>query len=175
MLFRSHYPIHGGSVLLQIRRRSDPTPAHESVARFISRERHLDLHEAAAWQPFVKKVQHIQKQLPALVRQIRARGQRVIGYGASAKGNTLLNTCGLTASDLDYIIDNTPFKQGKVAPGSWIPVQPPEALLRDRPDYALLLAWNFADEIIAREVEYQRGGGRFIIPIPEPRVVEFPR
>jgi novobiocin biosynthesis protein NovU/D-mycarose 3-C-methyltransferase len=170
-----HYPIHGGSVLLQIRRRSDPAPAHESVARFIGRERHLDLDEATAWQPFVKRVQHIQTQLPALLRQIRARDQRVIGYGASAKGNTLLNTCGLTASNLDYIIDNTPFKQGKVAPGSWIPVKPPEALLKDRPDYALLLAWNFADEIIARETEYQRGGGRFIIPIPEPRVVEFPR
>ena len=170
-----HYAIHGGSVLLQIRRRTDPAPAHESVARFIGRERHLDLHEPAAWQPFVKRVKHIQTQLPALLRQIRARGQRVIGYGASAKGNTLLNTCGLTVSDLDYIIDNTPFKQGKVAPGSWIPVRPPETLLKDRPDFALLLAWNFADEIIARETEYQSGGGRFIIPIPEPRVVEFPR
>ncbi|MGQ0654648.1 MAG: class I SAM-dependent methyltransferase [Betaproteobacteria bacterium] len=112
-------------------------------------------------------------ELPKLVRGLRSQGRRVIGYGASAKGNTLLNTSGLKAGDLDYIIDNTPFKQGKLAPGSWIPVRPPEALLVDQPDYALLLAWNFAPEIIARERRYQERGGRFILPIPEPRIVQF--
>jgi hypothetical protein len=75
--------------------------------------------------------------------------------------------------ELDCIIDNTPCKQDKIAPGSWIPVRPPEMLLKDQPDYALLLAWNFAPEIIARETEYQRRGGRFIVPIPEPRIVDF--
>ena len=104
---------------------------------------------------------------------MKSEGKRIIGYGASAKGNTLLNTCGLKAGDLDYIIDNTPFKQGKVAPGSWIPVRPPEALLADQPDYALLLAWNFAPEIVGREQEYQKRGGRFILPIPEPRIIDF--
>jgi hypothetical protein len=79
----------------------------------------------------------------------------------------------MKAGDLDYIIDNTPFKQGKLAPGSWIPVAPPERLLADQPDYALLLAWNFASEIIARERQYQERGGRFILPIPTPEVVSF--
>ena len=109
-----------------------------------------------------------------LIRQLRAQGKRIIAYGASAKGNTLLNTSGITSEDLDYIIDNTPFKQGKLAPGSKIPVVPPERLLEDQPDYALLLAWNFAEEIINRETEFQNRGGRFIIPIPEPRIVECP-
>jgi novobiocin biosynthesis protein NovU/D-mycarose 3-C-methyltransferase len=118
-------------------------------------------------------VRHIQTRLPELIRDLRARGKRVIGYGASAKGSTLLNACGLTAKDLDYVIDNTPFKQNKVTPGSWIPIRPPEALLRDQPDYALLLAWNFATEIVGRETDYQQRGGRFIVPIPEPKIVEF--
>jgi hypothetical protein len=108
-----------------------------------------------------------------LIRELKAKGKRVIGYGASAKGNTLLNTCGLGVAELDYIIDNTPFKQGKLAPGSWIPVRHENALLKDQPDYALLLAWNFAPEIVGREQEYQKRGGRFILPIPAPRILDF--
>jgi len=168
-----YYPIHGGSILFQFRRKSAGIPVHESVAAYLKKEADMKLAEPATWQPFVQKVQHIREELPKLVRQLKAEGKRVIGYGASAKGNTLLNTCGLTDKDLEYIIDNTPFKQGKVAPGSWIPVKPPEALLQDQPDYALLLAWNFAPEIVRREVEFQRRGGRFIVPIPAPKIIEF--
>ena len=168
-----HYPIHGGSVLLQIRRRAGAMPVHESVGRYLKQELAMGLTETAAWKKFAARVRHIQKSLPELIRGLRAQGKRVIGYGASAKGNTLLNTSGITAKDLDYIIDNTPFKQNKVAPGSWIPIRPQEWLLKDQPDYALLLAWNFAAEIIGRETEYQRRGGRFIVPIPEPKIVEF--
>jgi novobiocin biosynthesis protein NovU/D-mycarose 3-C-methyltransferase len=86
----------------------------------------LQLAEPATWEKFARQVGHIQTRLPELIRDLRARGKRVIGYGASAKGSTLLNTCGLTAKDLDYVIDNTPFKQNKVTPGSWIPIRPPE-------------------------------------------------
>lgn len=168
-----HYAIHGGSVLLFIRRRTDSTPADPSVAKYLADEAALKLAEPATWLPFVRRVDNIRKTLPELVRSYRAAGKRVIGYGASAKGSTLLNTCGLTKDDLDYIIDNTPFKQGKVAPGSWIPIRPPGTLLEDQPDYALLLAWNFAPEIIRREGEYQERGGRFIVPIPEPKVIDF--
>jgi novobiocin biosynthesis protein NovU/D-mycarose 3-C-methyltransferase len=168
-----HYPIHGGSILFQFRRRSAGVAAHSSVAAALGRERELRLGDPATWQGFVRKVGRIRSELPRLVRELRGQGKRVIGYGASAKGNTLLNTSGLRVGDIDYIIDNTPFKQGKLAPGSWIPVRPPEALLLDQPDYALLLAWNFAPEIISRERQYQERGGRFILPIPEPRIVEF--
>jgi novobiocin biosynthesis protein NovU/D-mycarose 3-C-methyltransferase len=116
-------------------------------------------------------VNHIRTELPALLRKLKGQGKRLIGYGASAKGNTLLNTCGIGTKELDYIIDNTPFKQNKIAPGSWIPVRPPELLLQDQPDYALLLAWNFAPEIVKRETEFQKRGGRFIVPIPEPKIL----
>ena len=127
----------------------------------------MRLAEPATWESFAQRVGHIRTELPALLRKLKSQGKRIIGYGASAKGNTLLNTCGITTKELDYIIDNTPFKQNKIAPGSWIPVRPTEMLLNDQPDYALLLAWNFAPEIIKRETEFQKRGGRFIVPIPK--------
>jgi hypothetical protein len=168
-----HYPIHGGSILFHLRHRASKTTPHSSVAEAIERENQMRLSEPAMWEAFAQRVNHIRTELPALLRTLKAQGKRIIGYGASAKGNTLLNTCGITTKELDYIIDNTPFKQNKVAPGSWIPVRPPERLLLDQPDYAVLLAWNFAPEIIKRETEFQKRGGRFIVPIPEPRVVDF--
>ena len=169
-----HYPIHGGSILLHLRQRDAGVPVHGSVAENLAQERALGLHEPGTWAGFAQRVGLIRERLPALIRELKGQGKRVIGYGASAKGNTLLNTCGLTTAELDYIIDNTPFKQGKVAPGSRLAIRPPEALLADRPDYALLLAWNFAPEIVARETAYQQAGGRFIVPIPEPRIVAYP-
>lgn len=169
-----HYPIHGGSILFHIRHCSSPVKPHPSVAAALEKERQLALIDPAAWLPFADRVAHIRSELPALIRKQKSLGKRLIGYGASAKGNTLLNTCGITRAELDYIIDNTPFKQNKIAPGSGIPVQPPEKLLADQPDFALLLAWNFAKEIVGRETEYQKRGGRFILPIPEPKIVPFP-
>ena len=169
----AHYAIHGGSILFQFRRRAAGVPVHASVAAALARETQLGLSDPQNWREFTQRVSKIRKALPELIRKLKSQGKRIIGYGASAKGNTLLNTSGLKAGDLDYIIDNTPFKQGKVAPGSWIPVRPPERLLEDQPDYALLLAWNFATEIVAREQEYQKRGGRFILPIPAPTIVDF--
>ena len=169
-----HYQIHGGSILFHLRHRSSKVVVDESVAKALEVERRMGLTEATSWRRFTERVDHIRTGLPALIRQLKSQGKRIIGYGASAKGNTLLNTCDLGTRELDYIIDNTPFKQNKVAPGSWLPIRPPEALLKEQPDFALLLAWNFAPEIIGRETEYQKRGGRFIVPIPEPRIVEFP-
>jgi len=169
-----HYSIHGGSILFHLRHRSSKSKPHVSVAQALEKEKELRLTEPATWEAFAQRVNHIRTELPALLRKLKAEGKRIIGYGASAKGNTLLNTCGLSTRELDYIIDNTPFKQNKVAPGSWIPVRPPEMLLKDQPDYALLLAWNFAPEILKRETEYQKRGGRFIVPIPEPKIIGYP-
>ena len=167
-----HYPIHGGSILFHLRHRSSKALPHASVAQALEKEKQMKLAEPTTWEAFAQRVNHIRTELPTLLRELKAQGKRIIGYGASAKGNTLLNTCGITTKELDYIIDNTPFKQNKIAPGSWIPVRPPELLLKDQPDYALLLAWNFAPEIIKRETEFQKRGGRFIIPIPNPKIVE---
>ena len=168
-----HYPIHGGSILFHLRHRSSGIAAHASVAESLAKEAKLELDKVKSWEPFCRQVRRTQEELPKLVRTLKSQGKRLIGYGASAKGSTLLNTCGITKADLDFIIDNTPFKQNKLAPGSWLPIVHPDQLLAAQPDYALILAWNFAPEIIGREQEFQRRGGRFIIPIPEPRIVEF--
>ena len=167
-----HYQIHGGSILFYLRHRSSKVTAHESVTKALELEQRLRLAEPSTWLKFAGRVDHIRTELPALIRKLKSQGRRIIGYGASAKGNTLLNTCGLGTKELDYIIDNTPFKQNTVAPGSWLPIRPPETLLAEQPDFALLLAWNFTPEIIGREREYQNRGGRFIVPIPTPRVVD---
>ena len=168
-----HYQIHGGSILFHLRHRSSKAKVHESVAKALEVERRMKLAEPNTWKSFTEKVEHVRVELPALIRRLKSQGKRIIGYGASAKGNTLLNTCCLGTKELDFIIDNTPFKQNKVAPGSWLPIRPPEALLGEQPDFALLLAWNFAPEIIGRETAFQKCGGRFIVPIPEPKIVEF--
>ncbi len=168
-----HYPIHGGAILFHLRHRSSKAVPHPSVAQAIEKETQLGLGLPKTWELFARRVDHIRTELPALLGRLKKEGRRVVGYGASAKGNTLLNTCGITSRELDYIIDNTPFKQGKIAPGSRIPVKAPELLLRDQPDHALLLAWNFAQEIVRREQEYQKRGGRFIIPIPQPKILPF--
>lgn len=169
-----HYPIHGGSILFHLQHRSSGFQPHASVAAALEKELELGLIDPAAWRSFAEGAARIRTELPALIRKLKAEGKSIIGYGASAKGNTLLNTCGLTRNELDYIIDNTPFKQNKIAPGSGIPVMPPGKLLADQPDYALLLAWNFAEEIVGRETGYQKRGGKFIVPIPEPRIIPFP-
>ena len=169
----ARYPIHGGSILFHLRHRGSKVEPHTSVAQAVENEKQMRLADPVTWEIFARRVARIRAELPALLRDLKAQGKSIIGYGASAKGNTLLNTCGITTKDLDYIIDNTPFKQNKIAPGSWIPVRPPEMLLKDQPNYALLLAWNFAPEIIKRETEFQKRGGRFIVPIPEPKIVDF--
>lgn len=175
MLYRAdRYPIHGGSVVFQMVRRNRGLAAHPSVAACLAEERELGLHTVEAWQAFAARVKQICDGLHQLIADLKAQGARVIGYGASAKGNTLLQASRIGNQQLDYVIDNTPFKQNRLTPGTWIPVAPPERLLEDQPDYALLLAWNFADEIITREQEYQRRGGRFIVPIPTPRIVDYP-
>ncbi|HEY3761920.1 MAG TPA: class I SAM-dependent methyltransferase [Verrucomicrobiae bacterium] len=168
-----HYPIHGGSILFHLRHRSSKSAVHSSVPIALELEQQMKLGAPATWMDFSQRVNRIRAELPTLLRKLKAEGKRIIGYGASAKGNTLLNTCGVSTKELDYIIDNTPFKQNKVAPGSWIPIRAPENLLKDQPDYALLLAWNFAPEIIRRETEFQKRGGRFIMPIPEPKIIPF--
>ena len=107
----------------------------------------------------------------AFVTEARGAGKSIVGYGAAAKGNTLLNYCGLTAAEIDYVVDRSTVKQGLYTPGTHLQIHPPEKLLADMPDYVLLLTWNFADEILEQQAEYRRRGGRFIIPIPSVKVM----
>jgi hypothetical protein len=105
------------------------------------------------------------------LERLHAQGRSVGAYGAPAKGNTLLNYCGITTRLIPWTVDKSPLKVGLFTPGSHIPVLPATELLARQPDFCLILAWNFADEIRAQQAEYARRGGRFILPIPRARIV----
>jgi hypothetical protein len=109
--------------------------------------------------------------LLAFLEETRASGSTVVGYGAPAKGNTLLNYCGVTTDLLRYTVDRSPHKQGMFLPGSRLAIHPPERLLADKPDYVLILPWNITDEIVEQMHAVRDWGGRFVVPIPQLRVL----
>lgn len=107
-----------------------------------------------------------------LLIRLKREGRRIVGYGAPGKGNTLLNYCGIRTDFLDFTVDRNPYKHGRFTPGARIPVLPPERLDAAQPDYVLILPWNLKTEIMAQLAHVRNWGGRFIVPIPEPTVVE---
>jgi hypothetical protein len=113
----------------------------------------------------------LKSDLVALLARLRTARGRIAAYGAAAKGVTLLSFCGIGRETIDFVVDRSTHKQGKGFPIDGIPILPPSELLARRPEHALLLTWNFADEILAQQAAYRRAGGRFIIPLPAPRVV----
>jgi len=106
-----------------------------------------------------------------MLMELKRLRSRIAGYGAPGKGNTLLNYCGIRTDFLDFTVDRNPYKHGRYLPGSRIPVLPVERLMETRPDYVMILPWNLKDEIMTQLAEVRRWGGRFLIPIPEPTIV----
>ena len=162
-------PVHGGSLRIYARRSATPDHA-PSVQEMAAGERAAGLDSAAVYECFARKVEQNRSAVTSLLGELRARGNSLAAYGAPAKGNTLLNYCGIDHNWLPYTVDKNPRKVGLYTPGTHIPVQPVATLAEQRPDYTLLLAWNFAEEIMSQQSEYRRLGGRFIVPIPAPVV-----
>ena len=165
-------PIHGGSIrLFAAHAKMAPPYDRAEVERMLAEERDWGVGHAAPYDAFAARVVEWKREILALLARLKGEGRRLAAYGAAAKGATLLNYAGIGRETLDFVADRSTYKQGKLMPGAQIPIRPPAALLEEMPDYVLLLAWNFAEEIMAQQAEYMARGGRFIIPIPKPRVV----
>jgi len=162
--------IHGGSLRVWARHAAEG-PHSESVRQMAEEERTIGISQLSACRKFAAGVEQNRTALLRLLGELQAQGKRIAGYGAPAKGNTLLCYCGVGTNFLPYTVDKSPLKVGMFTPGSRIPVAPFEKILEDQPDYVLILAWNFAPEIITSLKAYQERGGRFILPIPEPKIV----
>lgn len=167
-------PIHGGSMRVFLKRKgaTHPAPAADrQLSTWLGRERDAALFTAETYTAMAARVHRIRDELMALLRKLKAEGKRIAGYGAPAKGNTLLNFYGIGPDQLEFLADRNALKQGLLSPGMHIPVVSPDRIEESKPDYLLILAWNFGDEIIAQQAAHAARGGKFIVPIPEPRIV----
>jgi hypothetical protein len=162
--------IHGGSFRVYVGRKGQ-WPASEQVPRLIAEEERLGIYSREVLDRFATRVRQNKKDLMWLLHSLKHEGKRIVGVSAPAKGMTLLNYCRVDTDILDYVTEKAKLKIGRYTAGTHIPVVPDSKLLTEQPDYALLLAWNFADEIMRNLDEYRRRGGKFIIPIPTPRIV----
>jgi SAM-dependent methyltransferase len=163
-----HHPIHGGSLRLFVESVDAP---QGSVLEYLSEEKRAGLAGLGYYAGFAARVEAIRRELGGLLRELKARGHHLAAYGAAAKGATLLNYAGIGADLLDFVVDRNVHKQGKYMPGVHIPIVAPSELMTRRPDYVLMLPWNFRDEILAQQTDFRRQGGKFIVPIPTVEIV----
>ena len=162
--------IHGGSLRLF----AGVNGAHarqSSVSRLLQEEKQKGISGRNYYEGFASRVLDVKRELVSLLQQLKREGKSVAPYGASAKGSTLLNFFGLGRDVLEFAADRSTYKQGRLTPGTHIPIVAPAWLLEKLPDFTLLLTWNFADEILAQQKSYRDKGGKFIIPIPQVKIV----
>lgn len=161
-------PIHGGSLRLYIGKKDWRMP---SVDALLAEELALGMGSYAFYQDFARRVDGFRTKARVLIDTLRAEGKRIVAYGAAAKGTIMLNYLGLEAGTIEYVVDKNTHKHGKYMPGVSLKIYDPRRLMEDRPDYVMVLPWNFRQEIIAEQRSYRENGGRFIVPIPNLEIV----
>lgn len=161
-------PTHGGSLRIYAKHDDDTSKSNSpSVDLLLEKEINAGLKKIATYESFSTNVEATKRKLLAFLIEAKNRGKSVAGYGAPAKGNTLLNYCGIRTDFIDFTVDKSPHKQGKFLPGTHIPVYAPEKIFEEKPDYLLILPWNLKSEIIEQMSEIRSWGGLFVVPIPE--------
>jgi methylation protein EvaC len=165
-----HLPVHGGTIRYTVARPGQRKPT-AAIGEFLAREETQRLADPATYERFATDVERIRDDLMTLLRTLRAEGRTVVGYGATAKSATATNYCGIGPDLVSFVCDSTPDKQGTLMPGSHIPVRPPSAFGDPYPDYALLFAWNHAEEIMAKESAFRESGGKWILYVPNVHIV----
>ena len=164
-------PIHGGTIRV-LARAGDSHGADVAAAR--AAEQQNGLEQIETYRQFADRVAGNRTALRALLQGLHKKGARIAAYGAPAKGNTLLNYCGIGTDLIEYTVDKSPLKAGRWTPGMHLPIRPQPFLAQDRPDYTLILPWNLTDEIVQQEASYRRQGGRFLVPLPVPHILPEP-
>lgn len=166
--------LHGGSLRIFAFPSQDDSPVKPaaSVVDLLASEAQWGVDDFAMYEGYADKVTTLRTQLRELLAGLKEQGASIAAYGASAKGSTLLNYCGIGAETLDFVVDRSTVKQGYYTPGTHLHILPPEQLLEAMPDYVLLLTWNFAEEILAQQAAYTARGGKFIVPVPVPRILD---
>jgi SAM-dependent methyltransferase len=169
-------PIHGGSVRYYAAKKNSTHARNIStrVAALREEERRLGYDKVETYKAFASQVAAKKMKLMALLGELKKQGRTIVGYGASGRANTIMQYCGITDADIAYVIDDAPAKQGLYTPGSHLQIKNNQALIADRPDYILVFAWAFYDEIAKRNQSYLDRGGRIIVPLPEVRVMLYP-
>ncbi|MFZ3182949.1 MAG: class I SAM-dependent methyltransferase [Pseudomonas sp.] len=162
-------PTHGGSLRVYVQRAAGPQAVNASVAALLAHEERVGMRTAAYYATLAPAAEQIKHQLLRFLLQAKAEGKRVVGYGAAAKGNTLLNYAGVRADLLAWVADANPHKQGKYLPGSRIPVVTPQRIAEEKPDYVLVLPWNLLDEVTQQLAEVRSWGGQFVVAVPQLR------
>ena len=160
--------IHGGSLRLYVEKTENVGPA---VRRLLDEERQLGIDAIGYYRDFSTRVQNLKQSLKSMLDELKAEGKTIAAYGAAAKGSTMINYVGIGTETVDFVVDSNVHKQGMHMPGKHLPILPAEEILARMPDYVLLLPWNFEAEILEQQAAYLAQGGRFIIPVPQPRIV----
>ena len=170
----SEFDIHGGTIRMGVIKDSNTVikTNQEIINKFLDIELKEGLHTIKPYKKLEEKAKLIRKEFLEKLNEIKAKGKKIAGYGASAKGNVFVNYCSLDKEDIDFIVDDTKDKQGLLYPGTKIPILSNDRIKKEKPDYLLILAWNFADEIIKKNKKYKTSGGKYIIAIPKLQVIK---
>ena len=160
-------PTHGGSLRIYAQHKEDiPKPRTQRVEKLLEKEATAGLFDVDTYYKFGENVKLTKRLLLQCLIHLKNSGKKIVGYGAPAKGNTLLNYCGIRTDFVDYTVDRNPLKQGKFLPGTHLPIMHPDIIKQHKPDYILILPWNIKDEIVEQLSFVREWGGKFVVPIP---------